>query len=441
MRETLPTPAPFVFGGTFSDYLKEGHKFRRFSTLASLAKATHDVDDEIPEEEDQIKSFYAEARQEGIGTVDHIEVPEASVNIVNLVAVARFIERKWMPHQSPDSCECEDEFDEEEIEDEDEECEDRSENDEDGAFEDELQSYNSGEDCRVAITTGVLQVASPVVYSGTFQDYKKDSSKFTHFSTLARFSRAARDMEPAVCAALYTEPTAVECDCHGAVPCINQRVTILDTSPAGYVPCQLLALVTPPGLQENETIFATISEGLVNNMIGSTLAGAKVAAKRAVGVYTQPKQAKSKLVGNSHPCEGVSLRSQARVTAAVAPSGPSPYRFKLKEDEIQEFGCTGHLSPRRPPFHKPGAVQKAKDDGSSWIVDDPCISHSRSSGSAWGGGATLLDPICHGKFSLDQPVAVTLSKTSDLPAAISYEQSHEAFLISLGAAGGARSVF
>ena len=43
--ERFPTPAPFVFGGSFSDYLCGGSKFRRFSTLVSLGDAVRSLDD------------------------------------------------------------------------------------------------------------------------------------------------------------------------------------------------------------------------------------------------------------------------------------------------------------------------------------------------------------------------------------------------------------
>jgi len=353
--------------------------------------------------------------------------------------------------QSPDACACEGELDEEEseeedeTEDEDEDCEEHCSEDEDGTLIHELKGCANSEDHRDAIKTGDLQVASPIVYSGTFEDYKKESSKFTQFDTLARLSRAARDKEPAVCAAPCAEHSACDQDCDGASPCAYPRAIIHDTSFTGYMPCQMLALATPPGLQDNESTFITLSDELVNAMIGSTLAGAKAAVKRATGVYTQPKQAKSKSVGAIKPPEGgVSSGSQSKFVAAVPPPGPSPYRFKLKEDEIEQFSCTGYVSPRRPQLHKSSIMQKSKDDGSSWIVDDLCAGHSRSSrlsGSAWGSGATLLEPICQGKFSLDQPVAVTLSNIPDPPATVSYEQSHEAFRISLGAVGGARSAF
>jgi len=472
-REMLPTPAPFVFGGSFSDYMKQGTKFQRFATLTSLAGASNGINvpqavteekcveflgegpscsvelafdfasdildgaftqlvqedkDEAQHEEDDLEvlrqmaratlskaiqtgelsvalratssspepettpeptieslkdineqkagaqdvnSLYAAAREQGVGTVDHIEMPEGSLNIVNLVAVAQFIEKSWGLWSS------------ETIDDMHAEAEECESDDEE---EEECQADCESECSTEASQRKTLDISSPVVYSGTFQDYKKGAAKFTRFQTLTRFSQAACVQTPPPRDCDYTDSATFKL-LSSIVPDILSDIAsqleasrechlvIEGSSLQGHVPCRIR-----PGMQMEGCVLTTESVAIVENMFSSTMAGAKRTAKMIMA-------------------------------GGVPEAMSSPCTFK-----------DVHI-PMKSEKNKFSSGHGLRDDGCSWDVDTSSVKapvafvssrrrslSQRTSGSSWGGAGSLLEPICQGKLLTDHDFKVRVPK-------------------------------
>lgn len=418
MPEMLATPAPFVFGGNFSDYVKEGRKFRRFSTLASLARAACNDKDDTPTRDDDIKTLYAAAREEDVGTVSRVDLPEVSISIVNLVDVARFIRQSMQL----DGCSTSQGETEEET---------ANDYDEWNAEEgEELEDL----DVECAPTKPVLEIPRPVVYEGTFQDYKKGVAKFTRFKTLSRLShqRICADVD------VPQESMAEELKAAPLVPaaslpsmemddgCIDtgdcQQCSIIECPLLpGSTPCQLLALAIPPSMEAQGSVFTTLSNAIVTKLIASTMAGAKAAVKMAAA-FDLPQQNRMPLMPDSKSDVLQESTSDTAKIDSVVKDVPSKSanRFQFAKEHLQilDSAVTKGVSfSAMPAMQKKGIMGAFHDDGSSWTVDNAVAvgstwrrrtSRLSGSGSSWGGGGTVLEPICQGKFACDQPIKVVL---------------------------------
>lgn len=189
-------------------------------------------------------------------------------------------------------------------------------------------------------------------------------------------------------------------DTHGLI----KPLLILD---GVTVPCQLLALASPPSLGEEKFVYATLSTSLVGRITRSTMSGAKAAAKRAAALgYTGEPVASSK--------QGDEAREEmAPITATRL---QSPFRrFNFAEEDIRDFVYEG--LPSASPAKKFILGSKSKDDGSGWTVEYSAPSLGmrryqtpRHSGSSWGGGTALLQPICNGKLDVNKPVKLSLPR-------------------------------
>jgi len=382
VREMLPTPAPFVFGGSFSDYLKEGNKFARFSTLTSLAHGRIEDMGELAEDPDDVNTLYAAAREQGIGTVDHIAMPEGSLNIVNLVDIARFIEKSWGLSSGDD-----DEQDAEA-----DEC--NAEDEEADTIQAECPS-----DCSTRASTMDVDIPKPVVYSGTFQEYMKEASKFTRFSTLSGFTeKVCVETPPPQSTAssasfelLSTRVPDILADITSQIEATEPHQIIEGLSPEGYVSCQLLALCSPPSKQKEQCVFTTLSDAIVQRNVNSTMAGAK--------------RSMTMLAANA--C--------AQIDASESREDPVPSTTHADPKEV--------FIPVKQDWSKFSSDRGMKDDGSGWNM---CSSlprgpvafagsrrrsfSQRSSGASWGAAGELLEPICQEKVSFDQSVKVTIPK-------------------------------
>jgi len=349
-----------------------------FATLTSLAEAsssievTQDISEQKAEDQD-VKGLYAAAREQGIGTVQHIEMPEGSLNIVNLVDIARFIENSW-GLRSIDTIDTTAEA---------EECE----SDDEG--EEECQADCESECSTEVSQTKTLDVPTPVVYSGTFQDYRKGATKFTRFRTLTRFSQAACVQTPS----LHDSPASttfkllssivpdILTDIASQIEATRERHLIIEgSSLQGHVPCQFLALSTPPGMQKEGCVLTTLSDAVVENMLKFTMAGAKRMAKM------------------------ITAGDVPEVMSPPCSSGDAHTPMKLEKNKIS-FG------------------HGLRDDGCNWDVDTLSVKapvafvgsrrrslSQRSSGSSWGGAGSLLEPICQGKILTDQDFKVRVPK-------------------------------
>lgn len=409
MLEMSLAPAPFVYGGSFSDYVKERHKFRRFSTLTSLARAMHDEcedsGDDSPVREDEIKNSYVEARGEDIGTVSRIDIPEGSVSIVNLVDVARYISAQLYGETTP---EAEDMLANENEEYGDDEEVDEGEGDDvsDVGPEAEVKSCAMPKQSEANYAQEMLEIPKPVVYEGTFQEYKKAATKFTRFRTLASFNQ--RCSSEALQEAPPLEPLET-------AP-LTGTIIMEGVSPAGSIPCQLLAMAMPPSVQHGDSMYTTLSNAMVERMIASTMSGAKAAVKMAVSrCEREAPLARHSLAIEAKPCEMISIAStESSQNDEVIKSipGKSPYRFRFEVDDLQDFKSFGI----KASVQKGGSGSQFKDDGSNWIVEHSVAGSNyrhrqpfHNSGSGWGGGGgMLLEPICEGKFACDKHVKVTL---------------------------------
>lgn len=171
-------------------------------------------------------------------------------------------------------------------------------------------------------------------------------------------------------------------------------------------------------------MYATLSDSMTRNMISSTMAGAKAAVKMAAAALDQMPSAEdteSSDVEESDPVDAT------RVEVTTKQPFESAYRFRFEEEDLQQIrhiGSKGSLPPAMPMSRKFGGGLKFKDDGSNWVVDHATSSGSRKrsltpkhSGSSWGGGSALLEPICQGKVTCDEPVKVVLPKHIPRPQA------------------------
>lgn len=417
-REMLPTPAPFVFGGSFSDFKKEGRKFTRFATLKCLAHASSSVaipqvsDEEMTRPED-INSLYAAAREQGIGTVDHIDMPEGSLNIVNLVEVARFVEKAWGLSSGNA------------VDDQDAEAEEWASEDQ----EDEECQAECDSECSTGASNSMkLDVPRPIVYSGTFQDFKREARKFTRFHTLTRFNKAVslQALPPHIpaCQAsfklLSTIVPDILKDITSQIEATREPHVIIEGSaPQGRVPCQLLALSTPPSMPNAGCVLTTLSDAIVENMVRSTMAGAKRIVRMAAAKGTSE-------VAHSQS----SHREAGEITTAAMPSAPtaglpseSPKCFLSGEGDSANVDPKDAHIPMKQQWDKISFIHEPNDDGSNWDVGTSSVRgpkafvgsrrrslSERNSGSSWGSGACLLEPIHQGKLSLDRAFKVTIPK-------------------------------
>jgi len=418
-REALQIPALFVYGGTFADYVNEKRKFSRFSTLASLSEATASCtseestcdEDEQGLRERELKHLYREARGQDVGTVRTIEMPEFTTKIVNLVDVARFIQQARGDWASSEE--------ELELEEEEEQCE------EEEAYDEEDEHGIDNQSPSDVFSKDKLEAVKPIVYAGTFEDYKKDSRKFTRFRTMQACSSALHDTNStdmscsgnvasqeqralpidAACSVSSTFDCTIEVDSSMN----DKRRVIMDSHIVNpFSPCQLIALATPPSSTADVSMYLTLSNVSLKTSRSLTMAGAKAAVKRAVAdldKVTSHQEEQLKSVPTREAFE-------PRVTCQQ-----SAYRFKFAAHQLEAIESKNA-----------GAAFIFKDDGSNWLVDHapPGSSylHQRrrghSSASAWGGGSATLEPIAHGKVSLTQDVSFTLPK---LPATYSRDAS------------------
>jgi len=382
VREMLPTPAPFVFGGSFSDYLKEGNKFARFSTLTSLAQASINLETvgELAEDPHDVNTLYAAAREQGIGTVDHIEMPEGSMNIVNLVDIARFIEQSWGLSSGDDD-------------------EQYAEADECKPEDEEVDTIQAEcpSDCSTRSSTKDADIPRPVVYNGTFQEYMKEARKFTRFSTLSGFTEKVCVEAPLQSNAssasfelLSTRVPDILADIISQSEPTEPHQIIEGLSPEGHVSCQFLALCSPPSQQKGQCVLTTLSDAIVQRNINSTMAG----AKRSMTM--------------------LAAKACARIDASASHEDPMPSGTYADPQDV--------FIPIKQEWNKISSDRGGKDDGSGWsmsslprgpvaFVGSRRRSFSqRSSGASWGAAGELLEPICQEKVSFDQSVKVTIPK-------------------------------
>jgi hypothetical protein len=448
MSRMLETPAPFVFGGSFSDYKKEGRKFARFSTLSSLAKAANSVDtsdaastvdtSDEPTRDEQIQQMYSEAREQGIGTVNRIDIPEGSVNIVNLVEVARYIQATLMPGSIVDDEEDEEEEDvDEEVDEEGEEFieeldevedlpwappeeDEVSESLEQHAFHfdddepllaplehEEVSKSMPAMNCDGSLSKCDLDIATPIVYGGSFQEYKNEDTKILRFSTLANFSKAVEResdcSEAETSATEHLEPTTqpMSSDQESAEKSSTSSTHSFIESPLldGCMPCQLLALAMPPSMQQESSLYVTLSDGIVKKALRPTLAESQAAVKTIVA----PRE--------FVPTTAIASDMLPKSAQISRIASKSPYRFRFMSDELGAINTSGLSSAK---MLKVNHGSKSRDDGSNWIVDHSSIGGSRrpgfrTSGSSWGGGGgAQLAPICQDKLRLDSLATVTV---------------------------------
>jgi uncharacterized membrane protein YgcG len=437
---TLETPAPFVFGGSFSDFKKEGRKFRRFTTLSSLAKAADIVGTvDEPTRDEQIQQMYSEAREQGIGTVNRIDIPEGSVNIVNLVEVARYIQATLMPGSIVDDEEDEEEEDvDEEVDEEGEEFieeldevedlpwappeeDEVSESLEQHAFHfdddepllaplehEEVSKSMPAMNCDGSLSKCDLDIATPIVYGGSFQEYKNEDTKILRFSTLANFSKAVEresDCSEAETSATEhleptTQPMSVSRDLESAEESSTSSTHSFIESPLldGCMPCQLLALAMPPSMQQESSVYVTLSDGIVKKALRPTLAESQAAVKTIVA----PRE--------FVPTTAIASDMLPKSAQISRIASKSPYRFRFMSDELGAINTSGLSSAK---MLKVNHGSKSRDDGSNWIVDHSSTGGSRrpgfrTSGSSWGGGGAQLAPICQDKLRLDSLATVTV---------------------------------
>lgn len=471
--------------------MEHGQKFPRLKTVASLATVAEEslsAAEDSSEDEDEIDSEdilekIAEARERGVGTIDCMETPEGTISTLNLVELARFLE----------GCDMDD-SDEEEDE---SECEAEGlENYEPTCGRSRTDGTVAGDACVGGVhARGCLEVAKPVVYSGSFQDYRADSAKFGRFRTLSSFGRAVHQNAVVAattgdsfgCAQAASLDTVVldqdvpreeatlifEGASPGNVPCqllalakppsmkehasmyMALSVPTQSLSPAvaaanvfvaesktdmiiegalhgSNVSCQLLALCKPPSIEGETFVFTTLSDASVKDTLRWATRGTEAIAKTAVA-EAPTESSRSKKVKKNH---FVSLNcAEAGVTAS--PTCKSAHRFHFGAVELQNLS-----SSKLSKLPNGGFGLRAKDDGSNWTVDHSLSGKSTSLlGPSWGAGGSVLQPLCQGKFNSDQPVKVTLPKLPGIVSSGLMEQKHEAMQLRLSAVCGPRSVF
>lgn len=373
---TLASPAPFVYGGTFSDYVKERRKFTRFSTLATFSKVISRTSSEVSthsEAGDDIQKLYAEARAQDVGTVDAVELPECTMKTVNLVDIARFIQEsrgETIGHQEEQDLEEEWENDEEEEEDEQEE------------------------------------------YSIDVERYEQQIEILSDDEMRALIAKADADL---------LMPSFMDSTIEVDSTMDDKQCMIVDSCfPDGCVPCQLVALATPPSSTSDPSMYMAFSDATVKTAVASTMAGAKAAAKMAVAELEPELDHTENTLFSHDEVEQVEAKaSEFDVADSVlhsrtSKSTASLHRFKFASYDLEVIAAGKHaFAPSR------------KDDGSNWVVDNSRLGESyaclprkrRSQGSAssWGGGGAFLEPIASGKVSLEKAVSVTLPKLPSGP--------------------------
>jgi len=163
-------------------------------------------------------------------------------------------------------------------------------------------------------------------------------------------------------------------------------------------------------MQKEGCVYTTLSDAIVKRMVGSTMAGAKAAAKMAA-TKGAPKlgAAESQLAMDSD----FVISSPLGNPSVLAKSS---HRFRVGDDAF-----LGDITKGFQLSNKASFDNQRKDDGSNWIVGGgmpagsvPFVVQRRRSlcqtGSSWGGGGSLLEPISQGKLLLDQPFKMTLPK-------------------------------
>jgi hypothetical protein len=304
-----------------------------------------------------------------------LPLPEGHVKIIDLVAIARFVGGKPMQPQEEES--------EEEV---------QSESEESCELEESLPSEVSTEATKDADFDSSnycktdLEIPQPVVYSGTFQDYKKEVSKFRRFRTLASFTRAvqfddgckkpqSRIQDPA---ATSWKPNIIDCN-------------LPSKGASGVLPYQLVALAIPPSVQcKHAAGFVALSKALSFESVAARKRGAAVSK---VEVPIEPASRKTSALSGS-----------AATTSASAVLGQSPYRFHFPASTLQKLRPNAFAQTKLLKAHQ-------MEETSSWRIDD-----ASSSAPRWFSGRTqlhqgaVLEPILKGKIALDAPAVVTLPK-------------------------------
>jgi len=122
--------------------------------------------------DDEIKALYSAAREEDVGTVSRIDIPEGSISIVNLVDVARYIQKSMY---GIDTLEAEEEEEEDITSDGYDEYE-LDEEDSSETLDVESKSDLSGNVSAGAAAVQVkrdLEIPRPVVYSGPLRTTRR----------------------------------------------------------------------------------------------------------------------------------------------------------------------------------------------------------------------------------------------------------------------------
>mmetsp|Transcript_14418 Transcript_14418/g.28459 ORF Transcript_14418/g.28459 Transcript_14418/m.28459 type:complete len:486 (-) Transcript_14418:97-1554(-) len=429
-------------------------------------------EEDLAIEESDAQRWYDEARACGVGTVTTLELPECTVSVVNLVDIARFM--KCAAHSSVEQ-QCVDDVGRCLAEDGEEEnggCDCEAEEDS-PAWNSNSKSHKET-DSEIHSCRDRLEEAKPVVYSGTFKDYKRDSMRFTRFSTISAFSKAlvrgsaqlqGADSSSActTTAATVAKAQALSAD-HVHATNSGGPMQIIDC-PASMAPgyCQqLLGLAAPPGAAPNKSMYVAIPAAAVGGTLAA-VASTTVASRVKATTNRVVPDCKSRLSrhqstdkvgtagGRRHPSSSREPRSKAAAAAAARPRSGSEGPAAARTSQQQEVTGirSGNASCIRPSIEtelgatvaaastsrKKAAVLggRKKDDGSSWIIDGPrCLADVRPLGlqprraSSWGartpsveaaaadwpwtGGNVPLQPLVRGKIPLNSTLKVALPK-------------------------------
>lgn len=428
----LASPAPFVYGGSFADYVKEKRKFTRFASLARfseiLESSSSDAStcDSEEQSENDIETLYAQARAQDIGTVSTFDMPQYTMKVVNLVDIVSFIKQQRG-----------EDIDDKE---EEEECECEEDEGEEGCVSEE-----EGLELKYAdmLCKGELEVPKPIVYSGTFQEYKQGAARFTRFRTMQAFStnlaadgettRAPEEVAPKALAlpldASLTMPSLFDATIEADANMEDKQRVILDVC---FSPSQLIALARPPGCTSESSMYVAFSDTAVKNATAATMLGAKAAMSMAMAELDNGADLNDE--ESSSDEEEETKETERFGFAAPSPSPvKSPYRFNFAASQLEGIGSS-----------KMGMALSFQDDGSNWLVDDSAsgTSHAllyknrrvgHSSASSWGGGGVHLEPIAHGKVSLDQAVKVSMPRIPGRRLSGSFDNVGKSHGVSYGA--------
>jgi len=426
------SPAPFVYGGSFSDYVKEKRKFTRFASLARfseiLGSSSSDIStcDSEEQPENDIKTLYTEARAQDVGTVSTFNMPEYTMKVVNLVDIVRFIQQQRGEdvddREEDEACACE--------EDEGEgEC---------ASKEEGFEPRNSE-----VLRKDELEVPKPIVYSGTFEEYKQGAKKFTRFKTMQALSTNLNGDGQAQGASEEAAPKALSLpvDASLTMPNILDATVEVDSAMEDKQrvildlcsnPCQLVALARPPGCESDSSMYVTFSDAAVKTTTASTMVGAKAAMHMAMAALDDGADLSDE--ESSSDEEEEETEHCGFATASPSPV-KSPYRFNFAVGQLEGIGSS-----------KMGVAFKFQDDGSNWLIDDSAsqASHAllyknrrvgHSSASSWGGGGMHLEPIAHGKVALDQAVKVSMPTLPGRHLSAPFDNVGESHGMSYGAMG------